>query len=118
MSRRYKHGMNWIRQEKRLAIYIRDHFSCLYCGTGIEDDDGIRLALDHVKHWGGNDASNLVTSCMSCNSSKKCWSLKSFLKKLPHPERVLKRVERALATPIAELLVQAKEIRKKRREPF
>jgi len=117
MSRRYKHGMNWIRQAKRLAIYMRDSFACVYCGTGIEDD-GIRLSLDHVRHWGGNAASNLVTSCMDCNSRKSCWSLKSFLRKLDHPERVLKRVERALATPIAELLVEARAIRKKRNEPF
>jgi 5-methylcytosine-specific restriction endonuclease McrA len=118
MSRRYKHGMNWIRQEKRLALYMRDNFSCLYCNKGIESDEGMRLSLDHVKHFEGNHESNLVTACMDCNQAKSCWSLKSFLKKLPHPERVMKRVERALATPIAELLVEARAIRKKRNEPF
>lgn len=118
MSKRYKHGMNWIRQEKRLSIYMRDGFACLYCGTGIEQDEGLRLTLDHVKHWEGNDASNLVTCCPGCNRAKSCWSLKNFLRKFSNAERVLKRVERALATDLAEFLVEAKALRAARREPF
>lgn len=25
-------GMNWIRQDKRLAIYLRDGLACVWCG--------------------------------------------------------------------------------------
>ena len=39
-------GMNWLRPEKRLAIYIRDGLACAYCGEGIED--GATLTLDHL----------------------------------------------------------------------
>lgn len=69
-------GMNWIRQEKRLAIYLRDGLACCYCGTGVEEQ--ITLTLDHLKayaHGGGNDATNLVTCCHRCNSArgKRSW---------------------------------------------
>lgn len=64
-------GMNWIRKEKRLAIYLRDGLACCYCGEGIED--GARLTLDHLNphsNGGSNSESNLVTCCHRCNSSR------------------------------------------------
>jgi len=64
-------GMNWIRPERRLAIYLRDGLACCYCGEGIED--GAKLTLDHVlpvSKGGSNDAANLVTCCHRCNSSR------------------------------------------------
>lgn len=64
-------GSNWIRQEKRLAIYLRDGLACVYCGASVED--GAQLSLDHVRPHslgGGNDASNLATCCSRCNSSR------------------------------------------------
>lgn len=64
-------GMNWIRQDKRLAIYLRDGLACTYCGSTIEE--GASLSLDHVKPYsagGSNSERNLVTCCAKCNSSR------------------------------------------------
>lgn len=64
-------GMNWIRQEKRLAIYLRDGMACAYCGDSVEN--GAKLSLDHVKPYskgGSNEATNLVTCCSRCNSAR------------------------------------------------
>lgn len=64
-------GMNWLRQEKRLAIYLRDGLACIYCGATIEE--GASLSLDHVKPYsegGSNSERNLVTCCAKCNSSR------------------------------------------------
>ena len=64
-------GMNWIRQTKRLAIYLRDGLSCVYCGASVEH--GTQLSLDHLtpeSQGGANDARNLVTCCSRCNSSR------------------------------------------------
>lgn len=75
-------GMNWIRPEKRLAIYLRDGLACAYCGVGIETD-GVRLTLDHVKphSTGGNtDAANLVTACGRCNSARGARHVSTFAK--------------------------------------
>lgn len=76
-------GMNWIRQDKRLAIYHRDGFACVYCGEG--SDDGKGLSLDHVlahELGGSNDEDNLVTSCPGCNSAKAHRTLRSWLQYL------------------------------------
>ncbi len=72
-------GSNWIRREKRLAIYRRDDHRCVYCG---EDLAAAVATLDHVtpcELGGSNDARNLVTCCLSCNSSKRDLPLHSFL---------------------------------------
>lgn len=72
-------GMNWIRQEKRLAIYLRDGCACAYCGAAVEG--GAMLTLDHVKphsKGGTNHEENLVTCCQKCNSSRGSRSLKTF----------------------------------------
>ena len=80
ISRHVKnHGMNWIRKEKRLAIYLRDGLACCYCGMGIEDE--VTLTLDHLKcytHGGSNNPDNLVTACLRCNSARGSRSWKRF----------------------------------------
>lgn len=75
---------NWITKEKRLALYIRDNFTCAYCGTSLKNSDPNLVTLDHlvprnikIAHGGGgNESTNLVTACKSCNSSRqdKPWS--------------------------------------------
>jgi hypothetical protein len=71
-SRKAKsHGMNWIRKERRLAIYLRDGLACCWCGATIED--GARLTLDHIVPYangGSNRSEGLVTACLRCNSSR------------------------------------------------
>lgn len=74
-------GMNWIRQEKRLAIYLRDGLSCAYCGASVED--GTQLTLDHVvchNNGGSNRETNLVTCCHRCNCSRAHRSMPAFAK--------------------------------------
>lgn len=96
-------GMNWIRQEKRLAIYLRDGLSCVYCGATIEDG---ALTLDHVRpiaKGGTNVASNLVTSCKHCNSARGKQSIARFAS--PEVARRIRRQTRR-ALPMA----QAKEL--------
>ncbi len=72
-------GMNWVRQSTRLAIYLRDGLSCVYCGTSIED--GAQLTLDHivpVSKGGENKAVNLVTCCHRCNCSRGNRTMPAF----------------------------------------
>jgi len=72
-------GMNWIRQEKRLAIYLRDGLSCAYCGASVEQ--GAQLSLDHIiphSEGGSNKETNLVTCCSRCNSSRGARSVEAF----------------------------------------
>lgn len=113
-------GMNWIRQEKRLAIYLRDGMACCYCGATVED--GAQLTLDHLVPWsqgGGNEVSNLVTACKRCNSSRGNREVGEFAVAcaayLDHDiraENILERINdvRMRSLPLAE----AKELIKRR----
>ena len=74
-----RNGRNWIRPEKRLALYLRDGLACVYCGASLED--GAQLTLDHlrpVSKGGANEASNLVTACHTCNSDRKNRTVRGF----------------------------------------
>lgn len=69
-----RHGGKWIRPEKRLAIYIRDGFGCAYCGRDLRNAAPAEVTLDHLLPrvaGGGNEATNLITACRSCNSSRQ-----------------------------------------------
>ncbi len=70
---------SWIRSERRLAINLRDGMACAYCGVDLHGAAPETITLDHlvprnikVAHGGGgNEATNLVTACKSCNSSRQ-----------------------------------------------
>ena len=75
-------GSKWIRKDKRLAIYMRDGFTCAYCGSNMKDDTAL-LTLDHlipVEHGGSNDQTNLITACHQCNSVRGSRDLRQFCK--------------------------------------
>ena len=64
----------WIRAEKRLAIYLRDRMTCVYCLQDLHDADPRDITLDHLtakSDGGSNDAANLVTACRACNCSRQ-----------------------------------------------
>ena len=93
-------GMNWIRQDKRLAIYMRDGHACVYCST--HD----KLSLDHVvavSHGGTNSESNLVTACMPCNTARGNKTVKAFA-----PEAVA-RIKQATRKSIKALRIEARQ---------
>lgn len=118
--REKNHGMNWIRQEKRLAIYLRDGMACCYCGQGIEEDDGMRLTLDHLKPYasgGSNLPSNLVTCCHICNSSrgKRSWKLfaagvAEYINHGKTAEGIIEHIGRVRKLSLGTFLVEAKAI--------
>lgn len=92
-----KNGSKWIRRLKRLRIYARDGWKCVWCGCDVyspgksphgpafnpagypkaqfrSETDPLRMAtLDHVlprEHGGGNEAGNLITACLTCNEER------------------------------------------------
>lgn len=80
----YYQGSHWIRNSTRWALYWRDRcrvtdeLRCLWCGRSASVEGvykgTIRLSLDHLDPWsagGGNEPTNLVTACLSCNSRRR-----------------------------------------------
>lgn len=59
-----------ITQRTRFEVLRRDNHTCRYCGASAPD---VKLAVDHVLPvalGGSNDPTNLVASCVDCNSGK------------------------------------------------
>lgn len=78
---RADNGSKWITPKKRWAIYARDDHRCVYCGISMEDASA-GFTLDHLvptELGGSNEASNLITACKACNSSKGKKTTASFL---------------------------------------
>jgi len=87
--------LNYIRHKSRLLranrtrIYKRDRHQCVYCGS-IKD-----LTLDHVmpkSRGGGNDWTNLVTSCFKCNlkkGNKTPEEAKMYMRHKPHVPTIM-----------------------------
>jgi 5-methylcytosine-specific restriction endonuclease McrA len=72
-NRQWK-GSRWIQPWRRLAIYMRDSFACQYCGRNLLGAKKEDVTLDHLRchtNKGGDESTNLVTACRSCNSSRQ-----------------------------------------------
>ena len=73
-------GSSWLRPELRWAIYLRDSFSCAWCGICCGD----MLTLDHIfpvgSPWRDNAPCRLVTACLSCNTSRRHVRLSEWLR--------------------------------------
>lgn len=103
-------GMNWIRPEKRLAIYMRDGMACAYCCQGIESETGVTLTLDHItplSRRGTNKETNLVTCCARCNSSRSNRKIEEFAASVANylnhgrtPESILEFIKRTTKRPL------------------
>lgn len=78
MKKRYK-GVQ-IRATTRMAIYLRDGFTCTYCQVDLSASPQERT-LDHIvpaSKGGSNKPSNLVLSCRACNCSRQDTPLRRF----------------------------------------
>jgi len=85
----------WIRTDLRLAIYLRDEFRCVYCGSDLHGAAPTDLTLDHIHLWskgGENDPTNLITACRSCNCSRGAKSLSQYADE--HTRKAVRRQTR------------------------
>ena len=111
-------GMNWIRQEKRLAIYLRDGMACAWCGKGVESE--VVLSLDHLKahsDGGSNHETNLVTCCKFCNDSRGARTRAAFAKVVAAyvnngttAAQILRHVGNCSERSLKPYIAQAKEL--------
>ncbi len=57
----------------RYATFVRDSFTCVYCGRSPLTDKSVKLNCDHIhpRAKGGEDKlENLATACFECNIGK------------------------------------------------
>lgn len=71
--RRKGRTSKWISPKRRMAIYLRDYFTCQFCGMDLIGESPRDVHLDHIvprDEGGSHQASNLLTTCGSCNSAR------------------------------------------------
>jgi len=101
---------NWIRAKRRLAILLRDDFTCAYCARDLRNAAAGECTLDHVKcvsKGGGNESSNLVCACRNCNSSRQDKPLRTWLRQTGRDGATIVRIvenrrRRVMAPHLAE----------------
>jgi len=101
-------GSKWIRPEKRLAIYLRDEFRCVYCGRNLHGASNAEVTLDHLKCYsegGSNSETNLITACRSCNSARGSRSIRVWA-----DEATRKTIRRNTRRKLGRYLEQAKAL--------
>lgn len=77
-------NVNHIPKFSRKNVYLRDNYTCQYCGKHFNADE---LTFDHVhpKCLGGRTTwDNIVTACRECNSKKGGKTLEESHMKLLH----------------------------------
>lgn len=70
-----------IRPDLRLALYLRDRFTCLYCLRDLHGAAPSDITLDHLvpdSRGGSNDPRNLICACRACNCSRQDKPLARF----------------------------------------
>lgn len=70
---RVNNSSDFVSPAVREKIYKRDGYACKYCGAKPVDGYANRLTLDHIRPaalGGGDGEENLVTACISCNSTR------------------------------------------------
>ena len=71
----------WIRPGKRWAIYLRDAWTCIWCGCALQPGEG---NLDHLFPRGhlcrDNHERRIVTACVTCNTSRKAQRIGDWLR--------------------------------------
>jgi hypothetical protein len=104
-AKRRWQGSKWIRRTRRLKIYARDGWRCIWCkcrvAIGARAKAGhIALAhLDHIKprcQGGSNATENLVTSCKRCNDRRGATPAVAYAKRVGALSRVLEAIGKVL----------------------
>ncbi len=84
-----------ITSKKRLKIYLKNNFKCVYCGNSPAFDPNVELTIDHIipKIKGGNDDDdNLCTACRTCNCIKSNRTIKEMKIKIEKRKLNIRRI--------------------------
>ena len=110
MKRKNGKGSSWIRKNRRLAIYLRDKFHCLYCDRDLHGANPREITLDHLVSQSvkkNHNSENLVTACLSCNSRKAALPLRLFATS-EALERIRRSIRRKVNLKLANQLLKGK----------
>jgi ferredoxin len=93
-------GGKWLTPTRRLAIYLRDDFRCVWCLMCLTACHPKDVTLDHVvprEQGGTHHSSNLVTSCKACNTARGALGISSYARRMAPNDAlaIIRRVRNA-----------------------
>ncbi len=98
-------GSKWIRRARRLRIYARDGWRCIWCRCRVAIGAKARskhLALAHLDHvkprvlGGSNATENLITSCKRCNDKRGSTPAHVYAQRVGAMTRLLEAIGKVL----------------------
>jgi hypothetical protein len=107
-SNRPGRSSKWCPKVKRLALYLRDGFTCMYCGRDLTTARPHEVTLDHLRpqvNGGCHTPSNLVTACSRCNCARQhrpWWKYATA----GAADRIRRQRRRALNLPLARAIIR------------
>lgn len=100
-------GSKWITKLRRLAIYLRDGFTCQYCGRDLHNAHPRDVTLDHLRpqiRGGTHESRNLITACLSCNSRRQHTAWRRYAP-AGAVERITRNIRRIPNLPLARAIL-------------
>lgn len=95
---------------RRLAIYIRDGFSCAYCGRDLRGAPRDEITLDHLAcrvNGANHHERNLVTACRRCNSGRAAKPWREYAT-AGAAERIARLIRRKLNADLAKAIIDGR----------
>lgn len=105
---------SWITKSRRVGLYLRDHFTCLWCGRDLHGCKRAEIGLDHLAPRslsnGKPDHSdaNLITTCRRCNSARGNRAWRDYAPG-GSQDRIEAAIARAVNVDLAEALLDGYE---------
>jgi 5-methylcytosine-specific restriction endonuclease McrA len=93
---------HWISAHRRLAVYIRDDWTCGYCDRDLQYVGVGECELDHLiprSRGGTHDTRNLILVCVRCNAARRDRPWRAFARKVAGAvavARILRRRRRVI----------------------
>ena len=101
------------RPDLRLALKLRDNFTCLYCGKDLSGAEFDAVTIDHLrpqtKLGRHNEPSNVITCCRSCNCSRQDKPWRPFARKMGG-EQAVQQILRNTARDIERYRKHARKL--------
>lgn len=89
-------GETYIYSEKtyHCVFSMNERYRCIYCKEKIQLSD---LSLDHITPWiffGSNSSTNLITCCISCNSTRGDTLINDWLTQIKAPKATSQKIQK------------------------
>lgn len=95
-------GNSRVSRLKRMAIFIRDNFTCQHCGKNLKNVNCYSICLMKFFPTKSDSTCNLITACMSCAKQFRKYEPSQVFKPKEEYIRMLKHINKVLDLKLAK----------------